>query len=433
MNWNEQLRQSVIETRNRRKEQVIITRSLKIDFDKCNKRTKFYFDRIFDEAKWIKNDSLYRGNVDPNKALKEVTVRYKKNNEWYTEVQPILVLPSQSQMLAKKELTAANRSLDSKKFRGKNAGEIKFFKEVNSIHYLQSHTYKLKRNNDNIITHVQLAKNKQWLKVSGGKQIQNVDEIISIKLIRKPSGMYINVMFCIHKDRLDEWYNSFRKDKVTELKEVCGVDLGIKTTCAVSDNEFNQNRFNYNIRIADPDYLNRTKSKLKRSLKAIKRTEKYKNDNNYRSNNYIKLLHEYNKCREKVTYKKKTKAQQLVGYLKNNYKIIAFQDELLTGWFKESHFKKYMMQSALGTIKANLKYLVTLGRAVMVSSNMQTTNQCPCCDHQTNTPLENRTFICDNCGFSDNRDFKSADMMIKFAGFKLDTSKILNHQVKSFA
>jgi transposase len=415
----DKIKQSSAETRNKRKSQQQFTRELKIDMSKLNQASVDYFSHIFDEVKWIKNNAIQNGIFTQPTNLKQVPIRYvNDSNEIIEETRPIQKLQSMSQMSAVDELKIAVRSLATRKSHGHRIGKINYIKEVNNINYLRYDMgFKFKRNDNDIITHIKLAKNKQWLKVSGGKQLVGVDELPRISLVRKPSGLYIKIVCCIANDKFEEWKASFSKTKIDKKLPVVGCDLGIKTTISISDNQQPRHREELNIKFPVTNSIKHVQRKLAKSLAAVKKTDEYKKNHKYRSKNYIKLIQQYRLEYEKLTNKRKTKAKQFVAYLTRRYEMIVFQDESISGWAK-GLFGRAIQFSALGTIKSELKQLVAQNRAIMISSSVATTQLCPKCNKKTKHPLSKRTYHCDHCGFEDHRDYKAADMMYVSAGFR---------------
>jgi transposase len=413
----DKIKQSRIATNQRRATQQVFTRELKIDMSKLNQISVDYFSRIFDEAKWIKNNAIHNGIFNQPTNLKQVPVRYLNGDALIEESRPILALPAPAQMSAVDELQTAVKSLATKKSRGQPTGKVSYIKEVNNINYLQQQIgFQFKRNCNDIITHIRLAKNKQWLRVSGGKQFIGIDELPRVSLVRKPSGLYIKVVCCVANDKFEEWKASFSKTKIDKKLPVVRCDLGIKTTISVSDNQQPRHREELDITFPVTNLIKRIQRKLAKSLAAVKKTDEYKKNHKYRSKNYIKLIQQYRLEYEKLTNKRKTKAKQFVAYLTKRYEMIVFQDELIRGWSK-GLFGRAVQFSALGTIKSELKQLAAQTRAIMIPSSVATTQLCPKCNEKTKHPLSKRTYHCDHCGFEDHRDYKAADMMYVSAGF----------------
>jgi putative transposase len=415
-----------LETQDRRSNMETVVRSLKVDESKLSKLTKQFIDDLFEEAKWIKNNAISNGIFNVSDKLKEVEVHHHTlNGEVYT-TEPIKRMQSQMQQDAIKELQGAVKSLSTKKNKNEKVGKINHIKQVDSVNLKQlksTHrfaygTKMIKGDEKQIIKKVKLAKCKSWMSVRGGEQLLGVDEIANAKLVRKPSGLYIQVTCCIKKERFEEWKASFANRPSEFKKEAIACDLGIKTTIVVSDCEEKQYREEFNIKLSPTKLISILQRKRCKMLEAIKQMDQYKENKYFRTSGYIELLQRLRKAYETLTNKRKNKAKEIVGSLERKYETIVFQDENINGWAK-GWFGKQVQHSALGTIKSELKRLVKRNRAVMLDRFAPTTKLCYACDHKVSIILSERTFVCNNCGFTDDRDFKSADTMLVMAGFNL--------------
>lgn len=421
---NEQIRETRKKTKEKRETQELFVRELKIDIDKCNQETLRYFDEIMIESKWIKNNALSQKSVkDMVYGLNEVPVRYMKDGQLVEEVRKLKTLSKQVQNRCIDEIKANIKTLATKKNKGMKIGGIRFIKEVDSITYHQeTFTHQFRYNDSGILTHVKLSKNKQWIKVRGGKQLVGIDEIACIRLVKKPSGYYIHVTCCIDKSKFQEWKESFSKTKVIK-KDAVAVDFGIKTTASYSDNSEQQERGRFDIKINESGRLKTIQRKLSKLLIKIKQTGEYKSDNRYRSKNYIRLIKLLRIEHEKIVNKRLSKAKQFIGFLSKRYNMIVFQDEQITGWYK-GLFGKQVQHSALGTCKSELKRLVLNNSAIMLDKWQPTTKQCPICSKINKLSLSDRWYSCE-CGFEDDRDFKSADTMLIMVGYKIPRYRLI--------
>ena len=411
-------------TKDKRNNQEIFIRELKIDKSKLNSNSLQFVQDIFNEAKWLKNNAIKSGIFTTSDKLKELIVHeHLPDGHNCYSLKYIKNLASQSQQAVITGLKTDVIALAAKKAKDMKVGRIKFTNEVNSIDFPQINVSYHLRYTKGVISHIKLAKNAQWFKVKGGKQLRGVDEIANIKLIQKPSGIYFHITCCVAKERFDEWKASYSKVIVDQKLEVVGCDLGIKTAACISDNQEIPNRTEFDIRISENKQIRKLQRKRCKLLEIIKKSDMYKNNKSYRTKGYIKILKKLRIQYERLSNSRKEKAKQFVSHVSRRYEMVVFQDEMIKNWHK-GLFGKQVQHSALGTVKSGLKQLVKKGKGIMLAQSMPTTKECPVCRNKTMISLAERTFVCDHCGYTDHRDFKSADTMMVMAGYSLNKLKI---------
>ena len=185
------------------------TVSVKIQANKLNATQREYLTRIFLEAKWDYNARVAFGKSSPESKpwkadTKSTTVIHldKDGNE-VTETFKFLTA-SMRQEANKKLLTSA-KAIKTSKARGRIKGShgFKFKSKVNSISLRQfNKDYKIKSN------FIKLPKCGTPFKVRGLEQLVGLEELefANARLIRKPSGYYIQII--IYRDFLQsqEYY-----------------------------------------------------------------------------------------------------------------------------------------------------------------------------------------------------------------------------------
>jgi DNA-directed RNA polymerase subunit M/transcription elongation factor TFIIS len=87
------------------------------------------------------------------------------------------------------------------------------------------------------------------------------------------------------------------------------------------------------------------------------------------------------------------------------------QDENIKGWQK-GLFGKQVQYSALGTIKSKLEQS---DRVIIIDRSLPTTKWCHNCGNMVTIYLSDRIFTCNLCGYSEDRDIKSAKT-VKYIG-----------------
>ena len=392
----EQIRNSLAETRLRRKTQIIKVFELKVNCHQTKPETFKKFNDFFKQAKWIRNDmiALSKHNEEQNidifdyNYLEHKNVKHfdKDNNELYDDI--TLPVYLHRGMVANVKQDIVNLSKAKKK--GIKIGMLKFKSECNSIPILTGGI----RIIDN--SHITIPGFKK-LKVYGLNQILNLNdyELADGRLVKKASGYYIHVSVCINKD-------SFKQRKQT-YKEI-GLDFGIKDNITTSDGE----KFNCNVQ--ESEYLKYLQKQLHRKQKDSKR--------------YWKLRNQIQKEYEYLTNKKIDATNKLIHYLTSKYDTIYFQDEQIAKWKKKKKAKKTVKKcgnsfgrqiqaSYLGRVKAKLVSMEGT-KSFKISKFQPTTKLCTVCGCLNTLTLADKIFKC-ACGYTEDRDIHAAKN-IKFIG-----------------
>lgn len=395
----EQIRQSLVATRNRRKNQILKVFELKVNCHQTSKETYDKMKQCFIQAKWVYNDMLSLSGVDNSDAAETLDIfkynyldhktihRYNKNKK-YVEEQ--ITLPTFFHRGIIQQCKTNIVNLAKAKRKGYKVGVLKFKSEYDSIPLLTG-SFKIIDN-----SHIYLPGFKN-LKVYGLHQILNIKdyEIADGKFIKKASGYYIHVSVCINK-------NSFRQRKQT-YKEV-GLDFGIKDHITTSDGE----KFNCNVQ--ESEYLKFLQKQLHRKQKDSKR--------------YWKLRNQIQKEYEHLTNKKVDATNKLIHYLISNYDTVYFQDEQIAKWKKKKKSKKtgkkcgnsfgrQVQCSYLGRVKVKLVSMEGT-KSFKIDKFQPTTKLCTVCGCLNTLTLANRIFKC-ACGYAEDRDNHAAKN-VKFIG-----------------
>lgn len=368
---NNRIRQTLIETRQRRVNQRCLVYELKINTSKLPKRDLQKLKMFFIECKWLYN---YLLNLDTKEwgTVKRDIYSFDKNKN---KVERALTIPAKMIQDVRNILKQNLKSLSNKKKKGKHrVGKLKFKSEYNSIELSQyGITHKIVGNK------IKVEGLKKYLTIFGMEQIKPEYEIANAKLVQKPSGYYIKLT-CFENLK----YNRINKP----IKEV-GLDFGIKTHITTSDNE------KFDITIEESERLKGLQRKLARQIKG--------------SNNRYKTVQKIRREYEKQSNRKKDKCNKLVNYLCTNYSTVYMQDEMIAGWHK-GLFGKQVQHSCLGLLKAKLK---GQNNVKLIDKSYPTTKLCYNCGTlHKNITLSDREFICPSCGFQEERDLKAAKTIL---------------------
>ena len=384
---NQQIAQTLKNTRTRRKHLKAKTYELKINTHKLSKHQENTIKQMCLEYKWVYNDAV--SHLKANNSLKEydtklktVDVRLgKDSNEYDTRL--LKTLPASMKQFAKAQIIDSLKGLKTLKANGRKVGCVEYRKkDITSLTFKQvGIDFNINYANNT----VKLSKIGS-VKVRGLNQFSHDAEIGGrLKLLIRPTGYYLHLtVYTIPTD-----YSHVPKDSVV------GLDMGIKTMLTTSDG------VEYDCKIYHTSRLKKLQRKLSRQVKG--------------SNNYSKTLNSIKVEHEKIANKKNDYANKVVHDLLNNYETIVLQDENIKGWHS-GLFGKQVQVSCLGRLKASLVSLKDSPRVVVIPKSCATTQLClgENCGRLNKMPLSQRMYSC-NCGYSAPRDIHSANSMIYWA------------------
>lgn len=382
MTKNEQIRQTLLATRERRQSQFLKVYELKVNVHNTSKEDFALFNSLFIQAKWIQNDVIASEDIF-NYSYKDHRV-IKNFDKDKNLVERHLTINTNIHQAIIQSIKQDIITLSKVKKRGRKVGKLKFRRTCSSI---PLKTGQLKILNSKTISIPHFRK----LKVYGIEQFYNFSEyeIANARIIKKSSGIYIKVSICIPKDSVK---------RVKTNKEV-GLDFGIKDNITTSDGE------KFNCSVQESDYLKFLQRKLSKKQKNSKR--------------YCKCLNQLQREYEHLTNKKNDDSNKLISYLLKNYDVIYFQNEQISKWMKFSrNFAMNIQHSYLGRVKAKLIELQKTGRSFEISKWSPSTKFCPQCGSLNNgITLSDRIFKCD-CGYEFDRDVHAAKNVKMFGSTK---------------
>ena len=212
------------------------------------------------------------------------------------------------------------------------------------------------------------------------EQIHAGAEYANAKLVKRPSGIYLMLTCYIPKHE---------SNTESETKPDLGIDFGIKTAITTSDGE------KYDISVREPERLKGLQRKLARQKKGSRGW--------YDTKRLIQR--EY----ERLANRRRAKANQIYHDIVTGRKLVVMQDENIRGWHK-GLFGKQVQNSALGTLNSKLK---ASPNVLVIDRFFPSTRMCPICGHiHESITLSDRTFACPACGYTEDRDVKSAKTLL---------------------
>ena len=376
---NRKIRENGKVTRERHAHMDCRVISVKVQENRLSKAKLEKVRRCFPEAKWLYNAVVATGSLSLDNT-KTVQVKIKD----HFEEREIKCLSAQMKQSVIESVKTNISNLSKAKKKGLKVGKLQFKKECNEINLKQfGQTYAIKGKNKIYIQRIGI------LVVNGLEQI-NLDEVefANAKLVKKPSGFYINITV----------YSNKQPEVQTE-KEVLGLDMGIKDQLTFS------NGVKVNFYLEESEQLKGLMRKLSRQTKG--------------SNQYKQTLNRIKRIFKHYNNKKNDVVNKLNSVLKQNY-IICFQDELLNQWKRKKSKRRFsfgrkVQHGILGRVKANLKKNTS---NIMLESSAPTTQTCPECGCLTKHSLDKRIYHCNHCGFENaDRDVHSANMMVLLSGY----------------
>ena len=226
---------------------------------------------------------------------------------------------------------------------------------------------------------IHIAGIKRPIRVFGMAQIPADAEYASAKLVKKPSGIYLMLTCYVPK-------NEEKKD--TENKPDIGIDFGIKTAITTSEGE------EFDISVREQERLKGLQKKLARQKKG--------------SEGWYDTRKRIQREYERLSNKRKAIANQVYHDIVTGRKLVVIQDENIKGWHK-GLFGKQVQNSALGTLK---RKLMANDKVLVIDRFFPSTRMCICGYMHDSIPLSDRVFVCPSCGYTEDRDVKSAKTLL---------------------
>lgn len=378
---NAKISASKQETKDRRKQQTCLVRTLKIQHRRLNLEQLEALRRVFIEAKWLYNEIvafLNDGNSLSAFKLKKTVIHFDKDRNRVESAFQYLGVRVQQSIL--ELIKNSIKSLSALKGNGYKTGRLKFKSEINSLDLAQvGVTYKIE--NDKI----KIVKIPGRLKVNGVEQLNNL-ELANAKLLNKPDGFYIAVTCFRNKE----------DDPKPKKKEV-GIDMGCATSVTLSSGQ----KFTAKIRETE-----RLKALSRKMTRQMSKASKGCGSKIKKSKRCLDVMRQIRVEYQKMSNRRDDAANKVVHVI-SQYRDIYMQDEPLRAWHR-GHFSRTVQHSILGRVKAKL----VPKAKIVLSSSAPTTQYCWRCHCRTHMTLRDREYKCSHCGLKEDRDIHAAKNMI---------------------
>jgi len=367
-------------TKQRRKNLQCKVYTIKVDKSKLSEVSKKHLHQLFLEAKWFYNF------VVSNKDLKQVKTTitnipvhvFQEDTEDYKiEYRDLNSLSSQMKQgiyqrtWDNKVSLARKRDKALKEGRKPETGKLQFKSKVRSIPLKQhNNTYTINLENNTI----KLQGLKQQLKVRGLEQISKDCEIASAVLYKFQDNYYFKI-------------TTFQIPEKEDIPEkAIGIDFGCSTQMTLS----NGIKIEYEFPISE---------KIKKLDRKIKKKNRKDSKNKYKDG--LKREKEY----QEINNQKDDVKHKIVNILTKNYKYVIIQDENVKAWQAGNHGKK-INSTGIGGIIVDLKH--KSHTLILVERFFPSTQTCSKCGHKHKLTLEERTYVCEKCGYTLDRDLNAA-------------------------
>ena len=220
---NNKIKQSLKNTRERRKNQEAKTYECKIVKNKLTTQQLETLEQMFLEAKWYYNSIIQHLENDPvstfNDKVKTVKVRMGKDSDDY-EDRVLEVLPASMKQKLVSRVKDSLSGLKAKKDKGYKVGRLDYAKEVTSIPLKQY-------GSDYAI----LSENKVRISKVGRVNVRGLDQFSqdaewsTASIIKKANDYYLHITVYVNKTIDNSWVDL----------PIVGLDFGIKDHITTSD------------------------------------------------------------------------------------------------------------------------------------------------------------------------------------------------------
>ena len=244
----------------------------------------------------------------------------------------------------------------------------------------------------------------QAVKIEGKKL--KIPKVGSVNLAQE-LRLKDKIMSCTISRTADQWFASIAVElselpkQVKSSNKSVGLDLGIKTAIVTSDG----------VSFQSPKPLKRYAKKLKRQSQTLSRRKKG-------SNNRNKAKVQLSKTHAKIARIRQDFIHKTTSKLIDENQVICLEDLNVKGMKKNHKLARSLSDISFGEIRRQLEYKAALhGREIkFVDRFFPSSKTCSNCGIvKESLSLGERTFKCQDCGFSLDRDINAAINIRNFA------------------
>lgn len=215
----------------------------------------------------------------------------------------------------------------------------------------------------------------------------------------------------VYRDAAGWWWASFVVDideeaRPRENNDAIGIDWGVKTPATTTNPQFNLG------------YTPRVKNNAKALARYQKRMDRHRKAQQWE--NYRKARKKSAKLHRRVKNQRKEQSRKWAQIVAKNHSIIAVEDFKPKFLMANKKTAKKAAENAIGMVKRELvEAAKTYGCNLILVDPKYTTMDCSVCGARLKTTLELhvRTYQCEQCGMTLDRDVNAARNMLIRAGF----------------
>ena len=222
-------------------------------------------------------------------------------------------------------------------------------------------------------------------------------KLMSVTISKNPSGQYFASILI---ETLPKQLHKTNKS--------VGIDLGLKEFITTSDNQIAHN----------PRYFRESQSKLRKLQQRLSRKKKGSNRRN-------KVRLKVAKLHQKISNQRDWFLHNVTTNLVENYDTIVIEDLNVSGMVKNSKLAKSISDASFSKFRQQLSYKCDwYGKELVIINRFEpTSKKCSCCGWiKKDLTLKDRTFKCDNCDLSIDRDY-NASLNILSIGVNVDINR----------
>lgn len=210
--------------------------------------------------------------------------------------------------------------------------------------------------------------------------------------------------FTIKKTKSGEWHITIAVEKegksfISNNKPEAGIDLGITQYVAISDNTIHQNT----------KITKHQRNHAKLLQQGISRKKRG-------SHNRKKAVIRFAKYSEYISRIRQDGLHKLSHKLVNSYSFIAYEDLQIPNMMRNHHLARAIGEASWGNFTQLLQYKAESAGCVAVGVNPQYTSMtCNECENVQKISLSQRTFVCEECNHTEDRDIHASKNILERA------------------
>jgi putative transposase len=211
---------------------------------------------------------------------------------------------------------------------------------------------------------------------------------------------------CVISRQADRWFISIKyeieKPLVTDNLPSVGVDIGIKQLAVCSNGKVFNN----------PKAYRKMSTRLKRLQRRVRKKVKG-------SQNHTKVLRKLAKLHARVANIRKDAIHKLTNYLAQNHREVKIEDLSVKAFLKNHKLAGAIADCGMYEFRRQLEYKTEKfgSKLTLVDRTFPSSQICSNCGkNRHKMPLKNRTYLCPECGYTEDRDLNAAKNIDRWFG-----------------